>query len=269
MQPEKTSLETVQQDLVDLVSRYGTLNAELPECGFSTPTKELDPRGFRFPRMTTENATPSAVLILFGALDDVPADYRSETVPSSLDVLLTQRAATLRKHPGQISFPGGQRDPADADDTACALREASEETGLDPSSVTVLGQLPTVGLPVTNFSVTPVIGWWSTPGSVDVVDDHEATRVFRVPVADLIDPDHRVSVLMTAPETGELLRPVMPGFLVADTLVWGFTALLIDRILDLLGWTHPWDRAQCVDVTGWDATQPAPKIFACHEHLSD
>lgn len=181
MQPEKTTLETVQQDLVDLVSRYGTLNAELPECAFSTPTKELDPRGFRFPRMTTENATPSAVLILFGALDDVPADYRSETVPSSLDVLLTQRAVTLRKHPGQISFPGGQRDPADADDTACALREASEETGLDPSSVTVLGQLPTVGLPVTNFSVTPVIGWWSTPGSVDVVDDHEATRVFSRP----------------------------------------------------------------------------------------
>lgn len=57
MQPEKTSLETVQQDLVDLVSRYGTLNAELPECGFSTPTKKLDPRGSDFPHDHRERHT--------------------------------------------------------------------------------------------------------------------------------------------------------------------------------------------------------------------
>src|SRR6218665_3706677 len=74
----------------------------------------------------------SAVLILFGALDRVPAqEHRSSSVPAELDVLLTRRSETMRHHPGQIAFPGGGVEAQDDGLAATALREANEETGLD------------------------------------------------------------------------------------------------------------------------------------------
>src|SRR5690606_23032558 len=80
-------------------------------------------------------ARRSAVLILFGVLDDIPAPTPDAAVAKDLDVLLQRRAPTLSSHPGQVSFPGGGRDAADRDDIATALREAQEETGLDPTGV--------------------------------------------------------------------------------------------------------------------------------------
>ena len=112
-------------------------------------------------------------------------------MPDELDVLLVERAATLNDHPGQVAFPGGAVDAGDAGPEAAALREAQEETGLDPAGVVVLGTLPEVGLPVSNFLVTPVLGWWDRPTPVDVVDYGESASVFRVPVADLLNPENR------------------------------------------------------------------------------
>jgi 8-oxo-dGTP pyrophosphatase MutT (NUDIX family) len=63
--------------------------------------------------------------------------------PDGVQVLLTERASGLRSYPGQVTFPGGAKDPTDADPTATALREAREEVGLDPASVHILGSLPT------------------------------------------------------------------------------------------------------------------------------
>ncbi|MDM7990204.1 CoA pyrophosphatase [Arthrobacter sp. zg-Y877] len=185
-------------------------------------------------------ARAAAVLILFGVLDSRPADFSAEAVPGDVDVLLVERAATLNDHPGQVAFPGGSVDASDASVVAAALREAEEETGLDPAGVRVLGALPPVGLPVSNFLVTPVLGWWDKPTPVDVVDYGESASVFRVPVADLLNPENR----RTAVLPGRKGAPRTPAFLVNGVLVWGFTGIILSSLLDELGWTQPWDEGR-------------------------
>ncbi|MFD9301804.1 NUDIX hydrolase [Streptomyces sp. NPDC060048] len=174
----------------------------------------------------------SAVLILFGE------------GPRGPELLLIERAGTLRSHPGQPSFPGGALDPEDGDPHTtgplrAALREAEEETGLDPAGVQLFGALPRLYIPVSGFVVTPVLGWWRAPSPVGVVDPAETARVFTVPVADLTDPEHRVTVVHPGGFQG-------PAFTVESALVWGFTAGVIDRILHFAGWELPWDRSRQV-----------------------
>lgn len=185
-------------------------------------------------------ARPAAVLVLFGVLDEHPAGFHSDAVPDDLDVLFVERATTLNSHPGQVAFPGGAVDESDADAVAAALREAHEETGLDPDGVRVLGTLPKVGLPISNFLVTPVLGWWDKPTPVDVVDKAESASVFRVPVADLLNPENRRTTVMA--RGGQVHRS--PAFLVNGVVVWGFTAMILDDLFNQLGWTVPWDASR-------------------------
>ncbi|WP_137843217.1 CoA pyrophosphatase [Microbacterium sp. 2FI] len=192
---------------------------------------------------TAANSRAAAVLILFGVLDSIPSDHdpRAQVVSRDLDVLLLERAWTLRSNPGQVAFPGGRIDPGDAGPVEAALREAQEETGLDPAGVEVLGELETVPLAFNRHVVTPVLGWWRHPSPVRVVDEGESAAVFRAPVADLLDPSNRgVTVIR---RDGQEWRG--PGFLVrharGEHLVWGFTGMLLDGLFDRLGWTEWWD----------------------------
>jgi 8-oxo-dGTP pyrophosphatase MutT (NUDIX family) len=166
----------------------------------------------------------SAVLIAFAETDDGPG------------VLLIQRAADLRRHPGQVAFPGGAVDPEDADDVAAALREAEEEVGLDPASVETLAQLPPIFIPPSGFVVTPVLAWWHTPHPVAPVDAGEVARSAVVPIAQLTDPVNRFGVLHPS-------GWVTPGFEVDGLFIWGFTAMLLDRLLTMAGWNRPWDES--------------------------
>ena len=183
-------------------------------------------------------ARQAAVLILFGVLDRIPAATPDAAVARDLDVLLQRRAETLSSHPGQVSFPGGGREPGDADAAATALREAEEETGLDPAGVEVLATLPEIPLAASNHRVTPVLGWWRTPSRVAAVDHAETVEVFRVPVAQLLDPETRFTSTL---ERGGM-RYSGPAFDVNGTIVWGFTAMVLDGLFEACGWNVPWDR---------------------------
>lgn len=185
-------------------------------------------------------ARPAAVLILFGHLDDRPARIHSTAVPDDLDVLFVTRAGTLRSHPGQVAFPGGRIDDDDAGPAAAALREAEEETGLDPAGVEVLGELPEVGLPLSNYLVTPVLGWWASPTPVRVVDHAESSHVFRAPVAELLSPETRFTAVVR--RNGR--KHSTPAFMIDDITIWGFTGLLLSRLFEGLGWTQPWDESR-------------------------
>ena len=171
-----------------------------------------------------EGGRESAVLMLFGDGPDGP------------DLLLIQRASTVSSHAGQPAFPGGTVDDTDADVVAAALREAQEETGLDPGGVQVFATLPALWLPPSGFVVTPVLGWWREESPVGVVDPGEVESVVRVPLAELLDPANRVSVSHPSGFVG-------PAFAVRGLLVWGFTAGLLSRLLALAGLEQPWDES--------------------------
>jgi len=157
------------------------------------------------------------------------------------DVLLVERAGTLRNHAGQVAFPGGSTDPGDSGPVAAALREAEEETGLDPAGVVPLALLPELFIPPSGFVVTPVLAHWAEPTAVHAVDAGETAAVARVPLAQLADPANRLMVGHPSGLTG-------PAFTVAGLLVWGFTGGLLSALLDLGGWARPWDTSRVEDL---------------------
>ncbi|MCW2933580.1 MAG: coenzyme pyrophosphatase [Actinomycetia bacterium] len=172
----------------------------------------------------------SAVLVLFG------------DGPSGPDLLYIQRSAGLRRHAGQPAFPGGVLEDEELADpvggpVAAALREAEEEVGLDPSGVEVLAALPEMFIPRSGFRVIPVLAWWRTPSAVRPVDIGEVAAVERIPVADLTDPTNRLMVRMPSGRAS-------PAFRVGSLLIWGFTAGLTARLLELAGWDEPWDASR-------------------------
>jgi 8-oxo-dGTP pyrophosphatase MutT (NUDIX family) len=190
-----------------------------------------------------EGGRAASVLMLFGSdapawetANGRPGQYGEATVPGP-DVLLLERASTMRSHAGQPAFPGGGAEPGDGGTTGTALREAAEEVGLDPASVEVVTALPDLYLPPSDFVVTPVLGWWREPHHVYAADPAEVARVVRVPVSELVDPANRLRVRHPSGYVG-------PAFTVRGMLVWGFTAGILATLLDLGGWALPWDRSR-------------------------
>jgi 8-oxo-dGTP pyrophosphatase MutT (NUDIX family) len=177
------------------------------------------PRGMRPPAL---GGRRSAVLVLFG------------DGPEGPDLLFIQRSEGLRRHPGQPAFPGGAIEDGDSGPVGAALREAAEETGLDPAGVDVLGTLPELFITRSGFRVVPVLAWWREPTAVRPVDTAEVAAVERIPVADLADPAHREMLRYPSGHSG-------PAFRIGSMVIWGFTAALVDRLLALAGWELPWD----------------------------
>lgn len=171
----------------------------------------------------------SAVLVLFAPGVLQPED------PDGTTVVITERAHTMRSHAGQPAFPGGGSEEGDAGPAATALREAWEEVDLDPGSVDVLAHLPTLHIPVSGYDVTPVLGWWRQPRpeSLWAKDETEVARVVQPTLDSMLDPSARFRVRHPSGFVG-------PAWDVEGLLVWGFTAGLLDTLLDLAGLTRPW-----------------------------
>lgn len=177
---------------------------------------------------------PAAVLILFGEGARGP------------DVLLLRRADTLGSHAGQVAFPGGGAESHDDGPVSTALREAAEETGVDPRGVRPVALLPELHVPVSRFVVTPVLAHWVNPSVVHAVDPAETAAVARVAVADLVDPANRFQVR----RPGTNWRG--PAFEVDGMFVWGFTAGLLSVLLSVSGWERQWDTDDVRDLAGWE-----------------
>ena len=173
---------------------------------------------------------PSAVLMLFGETN------------GEADLLIVQRSPYLRRHAGQPAFPGGATEPADGGPVGAALREATEEVGVDPAGVEVLAVLPELFIPRSGFRVTPVLAWWRRPSPLVPASDGEIVSAVRARLDDLADPANRLTVRLPNGVTAG------PAFRLHGMLVWGFTAALVDRLLALGGWERPWDAGHEEDL---------------------
>jgi 8-oxo-dGTP pyrophosphatase MutT (NUDIX family) len=139
-------------------------------------------------------------------------------------VLLTKRTETLRRHAGQVSFPGGRIDPTDATPEAAALRESTEEIGLDPSQVELLGRLD-IYVTGTGYRVTPVLGLLAARPTL-LNAPAEVAEVFELPLTTLLDP---LAPERRSAEYGGHLRHywVWPH---PTQYIWGATAAILVQL---------------------------------------
>ena len=143
-------------------------------------------------------------------------------------VVFTERSAGLRRHAGEVSFPGGLQEPQDGSLLTTALREANEEIGLDPSAPEVLGALPAVHTSVSGILVVPFVGVVDELPSLAPADG-EIARVITVPVAALIEGERKVSWVRPGgkPWTGWVYE-------VEGATVWGATGRMVHDLLGIV-----------------------------------
>jgi 8-oxo-dGTP pyrophosphatase MutT (NUDIX family) len=149
--------------------------------------------------------------------------------PEGVSVLLTRRTEQLRHHAGQISFPGGGMDAADADAWATACREAWEEIGLPGECIEAIGQLPVYGT-VTAYQVTPCVGLVQ-PGFPLQLQASEVAEVFEVPLDYLMQPAHhrRHRVVLPGLSREFLSMPWTDGS-GRERFIWGATAAMLRNL---------------------------------------
>jgi 8-oxo-dGTP pyrophosphatase MutT (NUDIX family) len=167
-------------------------------------------------RIDVEGTAKAAILV---ALDERDGE---------LFALFTRRRDDLRQHAGQISFPGGRLDPADEDLVATALREATEEVGLPPHAVTLLGALEPLSIPVSGFALYPFVGdivrpaaWIAAPGEVE--------EILELSLRELSTTHAPRTVLRGEHEI------VTPTYTAGEHIIWGATARVLSDLLARIG----------------------------------
>ena len=185
-------------------------------------------------RFASRKPKHAAVLMCFTGSAD------AATLPEDAQILITHRTPTLRNHSGQMAFPGGRVDPGDAGPVGAALREAQEETGLDPLGVTPLAVLESIAVGPSGNPVNPVLAYAQEPGPVWAASPDENDDVFFTPLSHFINPDNRFRVAR--------LGWSGPAFELDGYVVWGFTASLLSVMIREAGWEEPWEHKDAVDL---------------------
>lgn len=177
---------------------------------------DLRPDGTRLTGRTDRVLKPAAVLAAIVNRAPNPT------------IILTQRTAHLKKHAGQISFPGGGVERQDAHHIATALRETEEEIGLAPEHVTLLGRLPLYETS-TAYGVTPIVGWVEPPFDLKI-DAFEVDEVFEVPLAFALNRNNYVKE-MAMRDGVERWFYVLPY---ENRYIWGATAGMLVNFAELM-----------------------------------
>ena len=167
--------------------------------------------------------TPAAVLIPLIVASD-----------GELSMLLTKRTEKLKKHSGQVAFPGGKVDASDADAVAAALRETHEEVGISSDRVEVLGTMPLYETG-TGFQITPVVGL-IPDGYVLHLNAHEVDEAFTVPLHFLMNPafHQRRSVVWESGKREFFAMPYQAYSQAPEYFIWGATAAMIRNLYRML-----------------------------------
>jgi 8-oxo-dGTP pyrophosphatase MutT (NUDIX family) len=150
--------------------------------------------------------------------------------PDEPGLILTERRADLRRHAGEISFPGGRRDDADADLAATALREAQEEIGLDPAAVELGEELPPTATFVTGYRIHPFVGRIPQPGELDLRPNPAEVETVLTFSLELLREGYGMRRLV---RRGVPIHT--PTYEVEGHLIWGATARILADLLDRLG----------------------------------
>jgi 8-oxo-dGTP pyrophosphatase MutT (NUDIX family) len=153
----------------------------------------------------------------------IPLLMRSD----GIEILFTRRTDTVLTHKGQISFPGGQREDSDVETVETALRESYEEIGLEPSRVTVLGELDDVFTAVSSFVITPVVGM--VEGGIENLRPapDEVKSLLMVPVSRLLDSDVHTTETRSVGEQQYRIHYYTLG----DDVIWGATGRIVYQFL--------------------------------------
>ncbi len=186
------------------------------------------------PTAVTDDSSDSAVVVPVVDRDDP-------------HLLFTQRADTLSNHPGQMSFPGGRREPEDDDLYETACREANEEICLDPEDLSLVGRLDDI-LTVTGFSVRPFVG--QIPDQQYVPCDGEVAEIAVLPVSALTDLDNYHGEYRDHPRRGRIR---VHYFYVDGYTVWGATGRILVQLLEL---ATDWEAPDIDQVVDSDADYP-------------
>ncbi|MGH2865703.1 MAG: NUDIX hydrolase [Solirubrobacteraceae bacterium] len=171
----------------------------------------------------TEPVQAAVLVALFAASD-----------PSDPHVVLTRRRAELRRHAGEISFPGGRKDPGDSDLSATALREAEEEIGLPRAQVSLLGALPTTSTFATNYVIHPFVATIPA-GLVWRLSAKEVAAVLELPLAAI-----RAARTKTTIERRGIAFET-DAYVLDEHVIWGATARILQHLLERLS-TEPAGR---------------------------
>jgi len=170
-----------------------------------------------FPRQPGKDARIAAVLILL---------YPEN---GSIHTIFMQRPDYKGVHGGQISFPGGKKESVDENAIQTALREANEETGIDPTIVNIIGTLTPLFIPVSNMLVTPVLGWINEKPAFN----HKPEEVLFLINADLkILLDSSIVGIKPFKIRGEMLE--IKYFNYEENTIWGATAMMLNELLIII-----------------------------------